>query len=276
MTSAGEHRDRTLLAAGREAEVYLEADGTALKLFFSPDDAPRCEQELTLARALHADGHPVPEVFGGTTVDGRPGILMERLTGTDLLGSLERRPQQLFTAGRVLAETHVAMHTGAAPDVLPDLVPHLATNIAQAPLLSDAQRSRVLDELARLPTGDAVCHGDYHLGNMLGTWEDVRVIDWGGATRGHPVADVARTELLHRMAVLPPEMSRWFQVVARFGRGALVGRYLRHYSRHRDLDRDLLARWFVVCAAARLSEGIEEENGALAAVVATWCDQHPA
>jgi aminoglycoside phosphotransferase (APT) family kinase protein len=275
MTSGAEHRDRTLLAAGREAEVYLEADGTALKLFFSPDDAARCEQEFTRSRALHAAGHPVPEVFGETVVDGRPGILMQRLEGADLLGTLERHPQQLLTAGRVLAETHVAMHDGTAPDSLPDLVPHLATNIANAPRLTEPQRARMLEELARLPAGDAVCHGDYHLGNMLGTWDDVRVIDWGGATRGNPLADVARTELLARTAVLPPDMSRWFQVVARFGRGVLISRYLTHYSRHRDLDRALLARWFVVCAAARLSEGIDEENDVLAGLVATWCDQHP-
>ena len=73
--------------------------------------------------------------------------------------------------------------------------------------------------------------------------------------------------------VLPPDMSKRFQLIARFGRGILVSRYLTHYAKRRELDHDLLAQWFVVCAAARLSEGIDEENEALAAVVATWCDQ---
>lgn len=264
--------ERSLLAAGREAEVYLEPDGTVLKLFFSPDDAPRCEQERTIAHALRTQGHPVPEVLGSTTVDGRPGILMERLDGADLLGVLEKRPQDVLTAARVMAETHTAMHDTNAPEVLPDLVEHLAANIAAAPGLTDRHRAQMLDLLASLPTGDVVCHGDYHLGNMLGSWDDVRIIDWGGATRGAAVADVARTELLARMAVLPPDMSTSFKLVAQVGRRLLVGRYLTHYARRRSLDRELLATWFVICAAARLSEGITEENDGLAAVVAKWCE----
>jgi aminoglycoside phosphotransferase (APT) family kinase protein len=33
------------------------------------------------------------------------------------------------------------------------------------------------------------------------------VIDWGDATRGDPLADVARTELLHRLGEPPPGTS---------------------------------------------------------------------
>lgn len=264
--------ERTLLATGREAEVYLEADGNVLKLYLWPDDVNRAERELSVARTLRAAGHPVPKMLGATTVDRRPGILMERLDGRDLLATLERSPLRVFTAGSTLAAVHVDIHEHPAPSILPDLVGETRRKITKAQLLPAAHRDQVLSLLDRLPQGNAVCHGDFHLGNMLGSWEDVRVIDWGSATRGHYLADVARTELLHRVAVVPPDTSAVFKVMVKVGRGLLVNRYLATYAAHRPIDRALLAEWYVVCAASRLSESIPGEDAALLDIVEKWCD----
>ncbi len=263
--------ERTLLAVGREAEVYLEPDGRVLKLYFEPGDSERAAGELTLSTALRAAGHPVPAILGSTVVDGRPGVLMERLIGSELLAALERRPQRILTAAGVLATTHAEMHALPAPDVLPDLVDVLRRRITHAGLLSDPQLDQVLTLLDALPRGNAVCHGDFHLANMFGTWDDVTVIDWAGSARGHHLADVARTELLHRTATLPPGTSAVLRTITRLGRGLLVDRYLARYAGIGDLDRDLLAKWYVIAAAARLSEGITEENEALLALVDAWC-----
>src|SRR5262249_59440484 len=94
-----------------------------------------------------------------------------------------------------------------------------------------------------LPAGDRLCHGDFHLGNMIGTWAHAEVIDWGDATRGDPLADVARTDLLHRVGEPGPGTPALLRVVAPLGRGLLTDRYLAAYRRRPPLDPRLVDPW---------------------------------
>lgn len=251
---------RVVLAEGREAEVYLEPDGSVLKLWRDPGDGARRQHELAALAALGPTACRVPQPLATVEVDGRPGLVLERVEGTDLLTALGRRPLAVLAAARAMARVHAAMHEGEAPAELPDLHALVARRIEQAGALPPAWRDRSLDLLAGLPAGDRICHGDFHLGNMLGTWSDPVVIDWGDACRGDPVADVARSDLMIRLGEPPPGAPASLRLLARVGRGILVGRYLAGYRRRRPLDSDALDRWRTVRAAARLYEDIPEER----------------
>jgi len=256
-----------LLAQGREAEVYLQPDGSVLKLWRDPDDGHRAEHESAALAALQDSALRVPAPRGIVTVDGRPGLLLERVEGPDLLTVLGRRPLSVLTAGRALARAHLAMHEAEAPAELPELHELLRRRIGGAGPLPDDLRVRALALLDELPRGDRICHGDLHPANMLGTWDDPVVIDWGDASRGDGTADVARTELLVRIGEPPPDAPPTIRRLARLGRRALVDRYLAGYRRGRRLDQGLLDRWRTVRAAARLGEDIPEEHPKLLRMV---------
>jgi thiamine kinase len=251
---------RRLFAQGREAEVFLEPDGRVLKLLREASFEPRVHREAAALRAVRGAGHLAPEAFGVVTVDGRPGLLMERLSGEDLLTILGRGPQRVLTAGRVMGEAHALMHECPAPAELPDLAVELRQRIQDAPPLPDDLRAAALAMIDRLPSGDALCHGDLHLGNIIGSFSASVVIDWGDASRGDPLADVARTVLLHRFGELPPGSPALLRAAALVGRRALVARYLHTYRRRHPVDRRQLSDWVVVRAAARLCEPIPEEH----------------
>jgi aminoglycoside phosphotransferase (APT) family kinase protein len=254
----------TLIAQGREAEIFLRPDGRVLKLMRRPEWSHRVEREATALHALHADGLAAPEAFGIVSVDGRPGLVMARVEGVDLLQLLGRRPYALERVARTMAAQHAAMHACAAPASLPDLRAELRGRIefVGADLPPD-QAAFALEVLATLPDGDRLCHGDFHPGNIIGTWEAPVVIDWGDSTRGDPTADVARTHLLMRIGDPPPGSSAFIRVAAPIGGGIIAARYLSAYRKLRPLDRAELRRWQVVRAAARFAEGVEEEFPAL-------------
>jgi aminoglycoside phosphotransferase (APT) family kinase protein len=247
------------LAEGREAEVFLQPDGTVLKLWRDPGSGDRARRESAALTALRSAACRVPASLGTVEVAGRPGLLLERVEGEDLLALLGRRPLSVLSVGRAMARAHLALHGPAAPDELPELHDLLRERIARAETLPDDLRARAQALLDDLPRGDRICHGDLHPGNMLGSTADPVVIDWGDASRGDPTADVARSELLLRMGELPPGSPVVMRTLARIGRGLLITTYLGGYRRGRALDRAQLDRWLTVRAAARLSEGIPEE-----------------
>ena len=255
--------EREFLAEGREAEVFLQPDGTVLKLLRDPAHAWRVEAEAAALRSLGADGYPVPVLVGTTVVDGRPGLVTTRVDGRNLLDALDRRPLSVFASGRVMGELHAAMHERTAPAELPSLHDVLRERLGAAGAVPDDVRPRVSALLDRLPPGDRLCHGDMHIGNILGTPEAPVVIDWGDATRGAPVADVARTWILVRFGTLPPGAPRTARVMAPAGRRIILGRYRRAYRAARSVDDAELARWQVVCAAARLWDPVPEDHPAV-------------
>jgi aminoglycoside phosphotransferase (APT) family kinase protein len=250
----------TLLAEGREAEVFLRPDGTVLKLLRDPAWASRAEREAAALRTLRDHGHAAPAVVDVVTVDGRPGLVLERIEGDNLLALLGHRPQSVLAVARATAVVHLAMHDCPAPGGLPDLHDEVHRRLDVADLLAPAADGAVRRMLDGLPRGDRLCHGDLHPGNILGSLAAPAVIDWGDATRGDPVGDVARTVVLHRFAALPPGSPSSLRALAGVGRRLLVGRYLATYRRSRPVGRDALDRWIVVRAAARLGDPVPDEH----------------
>jgi aminoglycoside phosphotransferase (APT) family kinase protein len=168
----------------------------------------------------------------------------------------------------MLGEAHAAIHAACVPD-MPGVGAVLARRITAAPDLPTGDRAAALRALVALdgsPGAPALCHGDYHLGNVLLAARGPVVIDWENAATGDPMADVARTLLLLRAseASIP---SRAGLLVRRALVTLLVARYLRAYERKCPLDRTRLAAWELPVTAARLSEGITEERAYLLACV---------
>ena len=94
---------------------------------------------------------------------------------------------------------------------------------------------------------------------MLTAAEPV-IIDWVDATQGSPLVDAARTSLLLRVGDLPPSMNeRRRQKIAEM-RYLFSEAYLEHYTQMQSTSRKAIARWELPVAAARLSEGISNDE----------------
>ncbi len=253
------------IAEGREAEMFAWGEGTILRLLREPGAQVRNQWQAAAMEAARRRGVRVPVVREVTTVQGRPGLVMERIEGPDLLTLIGRRPWTVLRVGRICGEMQAGLHEVRAPSALPPLRAVLRMRIASSSLVPPHLAGFALEVLDGLPDGDRLCHGDFHPGNIMMAGATPVLIDWTNVARGDPTADVARTTLTLRMGTPPPGTSAVLRGLSLFGRRVLVWLYLRAYRRARPLDVEAVARWEIPVAAARFADGIREEAPALRA-----------
>ncbi len=251
------------IAEGREAEIFAWDGGTVLRLFREARPAASLESEMAAMQTARSVVPLVPAVSGITEVMGRPGLIMERVDGPDLIALIAKKPWTLWSGGRVTGRVHAQLHAVIAPEGIPSLKSRISRLADQAPPEWSRHAEFVLRELETLPDGDRLCHGDFHPGNIIMTNHGPVVIDWPNVTRGDPTADFARTRLILRIGALPPGTPFVVRTFDRLGRRLFAAAYLRAYRRERPVDMTLAARWEVVRAADRLADGIAEERPAL-------------
>jgi len=248
------------IAEGREAEIFAWCDGTVLRLYRSPRAQQHIEQEAQAMRAAAASGVRVPAVRGIETVDGRPGLVMERIDGVDMLTLVGKKPWLVWSIAGQSGRLHAALHNVVAPPGLESHRELLRRHIETSPLVPAAVRDRAFAALETLPDGDRICHNDFHPGNIMQTDGEPVIIDWTNSTRGDPTADFVRTDMMLRLGDPPPGAPFVIRFGAYFARGLMRQSYLRAYRRLRPIDMELAARWLIPVAANRLFENIESER----------------
>jgi aminoglycoside phosphotransferase (APT) family kinase protein len=259
MTTPSLHELGVRVGEGRTAEIYAWSATQVVKLYRPDWPLVAIEHESQITTKVAQTGLPVPAVGGVITANGRTGILFERIDGPTLVQHFAAQPWTILSSVRAFTDLHLAMHAQQFTG-FPSQREQLRRKIGEADVPTSA-RQAALFQLDQLPEGTALCHGDYHPENVLITRRGPIIIDWTEATRGHPLADVARTALLLQMGALPgPRMSQWLLASAR----AIVYRaYLRRYLRRGAVQPTDLARWQLPIVMARLGEGIPEERGNL-------------
>ncbi len=153
-----------LVGRGASSEVYAWSADTVVKLF-TPQFEELAAVEFERSRAVRSAGAPCPAAHEMVEVDGRTGVVFDRLSGPSLI--FERG------AAATLAHLHTELH-----DLAPPALPQLA----------DTLSSWGIEDME---LGRSVFHGDLHPANVLhhqGRWQ---VIDWSNGHLAPPAADVA-------------------------------------------------------------------------------------
>jgi Ser/Thr protein kinase RdoA (MazF antagonist) len=255
MSSLDGHK---LIAGGREAEVFDWADGLALRLLREQNADHRLQREMAVMKTVREMIGLAPATDRLIEIDGRPGMILERIEGPTLLAMLARLPRP-FWGGRLTGRIHARINQLTPPDLLPPLKMWLRPRIQTAPLPA-ATINRALAIVDALPAGNYLLHGDLHPANILMPASGPVVIDWPNAASGPPEADVARTITILRFGALPDDSPLGVRLFSTLGRRPLIHAYLREYERIQPLDRAVLNRWLFVRATDRIAEAVPEER----------------
>ncbi|MBV9247878.1 MAG: phosphotransferase [Acetobacteraceae bacterium] len=230
-----------LLGVGKEAEVFA-CGAVVLKLYKPTAPKRSAFREAAILAMVESFGLPVPIVHGVRQVGDRWGVLMSRVEGPPFAEAMTREAETLPSRLVRMAQLHLQVHSQPATQ-LASLKARLEANIRRASMLGELRRNRLLAELAAMPDGGSLCHGDFHPYNIMGPFGREVLIDWLDTSRGEPAADVCRSYVLLRPTA--PD---------------LASAYVDRYAQMSGESRDAILRWLPFVAAARLAEGVPETD----------------
>jgi len=248
------------IAEGRTAEIYSWDEHHILKLYRDWCPSNWIDYESRIAHAIHGAGVPPPAAGEIVEVNGRRGLIYERIDGISMLQDMNAHPWTILKHAHTLAELQVEINRKSISG-LPTYKEQLHNAILRTQYLTEELRNKCLNVLESLADGQTVCHGDYHPHNVLLTPNGPMVIDWMTACSGSPWADVARTSLL--LTIGPKGAGKQVSPLIRTAISLYHRMYLNHYLALTPDTNSELKYWAPVIAAARLNEDIAPEREAL-------------
>lgn len=229
------------IASGNTAEIYLH-ENKIVKVF--KDYLPHTESsyEANKQQFAHSCGLSVPKVLDVTKIDGKQVIVMEYIEGKTI--------GELFFANKDQGEYYIDLSINIQrkihqihADSLEPMSQKLRRQLESAPSLHPKQKAELIQKLDSMSYENRLCHGDFHLYNLIMSNDKVTIIDWVDASAGDIRADVCRTYLLY---------SELSMEVAEL--------YLRLYCEKSGLSKDEILQWLPILAGARLAENISDES----------------
>lgn len=250
----------TKLADSLSAEIYAWGDSHVVKLFRSGFPREAIDREARNAALVHRLRIPTPHPEGLVELNGRTGIVFERCHGPTLYELLVGRARPAEQLAKMFFEVQFGIHQCRCPP-LPAVTRTLHESIHRAPV-PDAVKTRAYAVLESMPSGQAVCHGDFHPVNVLLAPEGIVVIDWLDAGSGDPMYDVARTLLYLRYGRAG--------TIDQDARAAFVNCYERHCQDAWPDHLERLELWRLPVAVARLASVTDDaEIGMLRELIAS-------
>lgn len=258
------------LGEGACAEVFEWEDGSKIVKLAKPNtDSAALQREWKHCRSAWECGLPVPKPFGLVTVEGRPGVVFERIYGESILNrfinktvgpSKQENGLDLLEDhldARITARLLYQIHTNSVS--LSSQRTKIRNDIGRAPSLTKPEREALIAHLDQLPVKQQLCHGDPNPGNILLRDHDALIIDWNDASTGNPEADLAEYVILIRYAVIPPYLPTKLNTFLNTIRDSTIRIFLEEYERLSGIGYAEIEPWIAPVAARKLSSDATSE-----------------
>jgi uncharacterized protein (TIGR02172 family) len=226
---------------GAQADVYKDGS-KAIKLFKYNINKAEVEYEVNLQKTAFDFGLPVPKIYDIIEIDNKFGIVMEYIEGIPvgniILEDMTKLEEYLVKSIEIQNNIHKIETKTIHP-----MKDKLKYFISKADLLSEEDKNNILLKLENKVFENKLCHGDFHVLNLMQTSNEIKIIDWICASSGNPEADIYRTYLLYKMSM-----------------GEFAEHYLNTYCEIINLEKTKILSWSTIVAAARLGEYVKDKN----------------
>lgn len=248
-----------ILARGGEADLYILDENRILRVL-RKEDPHALEREKAVMPLLDEACVSVPRIYEYTEVEGNQAEVMERIKGETMLEFMLSHPFSLKRKVRKFAKIHqqILFLHGGKP--LPSIQEKLAA-FEEQPGKVEGEIFDFVMQIARgLPSGDSICHGDFHPGNILMNERAPYVIDWSGVHTGSALSDIAHTYVLMTHAPQTPGQDARSYRKVRFFAHRIAKLYLRDMEKWEWFDWEEFRRWKIVMTLLRVYDGLPSEK----------------
>lgn len=154
-----------LLVQGGEADLYEIDEHRLLRVLRRPNSQE--EQVNELYAMLEKHQVKIPKIYEYGMIDGKQAEVMERLHGGDMLSQLTGQPLRLKANAQAFSKLHQQLLMIDDVCELPDLGGRFELGCSQIDCLEPETLDFVRNLFHELPDGNAICHSDFHPGNIL-------------------------------------------------------------------------------------------------------------
>ena len=177
-----------LIANGNTAEIYTYGKNMICKLFYFGYPKEYIKHEFNNARLISKLGIITPKAYELIVVNGREGILYDRIIGNELYHKFNEENGILF-------DTWMDKFVGFHKQLLQYKV-NDAMNYKDF-LKMFATDSKTISKIDLLADDNSLLHGDFHFGNvMINRADNLVLIDMMNVCKGPAIYDIARTYFL--------------------------------------------------------------------------------
>lgn len=248
-----------LIAEGGQSKIYDYGSNKILRVPKREMDYDRIRYEYQVYRFLE-NKLSVPRVFEVVDLEEKPCLLMEKIEGMDLYNRIRKNPLIVLSIPGSLASLHTSLFTLQSSDQFVTNHQKAQYCIERADVLNDGLRKKLLDLLLQLPHGSALCHGDFHPGNIIRAGKTDYIIDWSSASIGSPLFDIAHTYLLLLNTprldnVSDGEFAMQRRITAFIGK-----KYLKKVCKKNNIEIDSLLPYLLIKAGERCFYGMSSEK----------------
>lgn len=248
------------IGEGGCSEIFEWQDsGKIIKLAKANTDREAISREYYNNCIAWNIGLSVAQPFELVDIDGRPGIVIERIHGETLMErfmkqSLNREEgfNELKNGARITARILKDIHKQSDVKNMPSQKDRMKYGIRLVDYLNAAEKEAVITLLDDLPMKEQLCHGDPNPGNIILRNNKAVIIDWNDASIGNPEADLAEYIVMIRYAILPPQVPN--EAVEYFDsiREQIIEAFLSEYMTFSAIDYNDIDAWIAPVAARKL------------------------
>lgn len=249
------------IGEGQEAQAFIYND-KVLKLFKNMNQKSKSEAERLTLDKIYKMGIPCPQVYEDIIIDNRPGYIMDFVKGKSLLNYLIQNMGKVKYVAKIFASTQISINTKTAPNDFPKDKDNLTWCINHSTLPQE-KIDKALSFLSSLPNDNKLNHGDYNLANILfsdDTATKTVAIDWGAASQGYYVSDVANAVLMLLNGAEPPGTNSLIKIVLHIFRRNFAKAYIKEYRAIKPFSDKELSDWLFIRAIARLAYCLDGEK----------------
>ena len=234
-----------IISVSNTKTVYKSGDN-CVKVFgkqFIKSDI--LNEALNQAR-VEETGLNIPKIKEVTTVDGKWAIVSEFIKGETLERLITKNPEKADEYLDLFVDLQTSYQQKTCP-LISKAQDKLIAKIKKSDLTA-TEKCGFYRKLEDMPYGEAICHGDYNLSNViLSNNGKPYILDWSHVTSGNKEIETARTYVLFKIAKTPDYSEK----------------YLEIYSQKSGISKEEIMRFVPIIAASQLYAANERERAIL-------------